>query len=707
MSNSAAYLQTNFFVTGSAQTASNLGVSLAGSQPFTVSAWVQLSALQNPANILYKNGVFSFGVVGRQVFVQITGFPGLWSNGTTNPIIEDQWHYLTCVYTGNSLLLYIDGQLDSQAVVSGTGTDNSNPFLIGSNLQGNLNCVRVYNSALSAPATLEAMFQPDPQQQYAANFDFSRNPPADISGNNLPLTLTQGASVKNVVPGVMLTGNAYCQPIRDAAVNPGGAGNDAYTVQAWVYIENPNVAGATSAIIPSGQSILVNQALDSPSGIALFLSYDSTAQGYRLASLRGNATVAANSLVSNATIPYKRWVNVATTYNPATATLSLYINGTLDVQSANFPAIAPLASPDILIAGAVTQGQPSSAWTLQGYVQSVDVWNICLDAAAIAQWQDGYPVLEPGLIAHYDFGFPLPRDEVDGGPVGLADDALLIPQIAPAVGVTPQPTNMRRQAPTREYAQLPPDQMAAIRAGISFANMPDVDHLLEMAGRQELAVDLARFVPPDMVPRLQARLATEWQRVRRQMRDRPLEMRFLITYHKIAGDHVLIHHTPERSFVVFRAHQDSISDCVMWRIQVIWTVIAGLMSIFGITATLTSKAMTFIQQRILNNQPLMTVILNNLNARTATGVFMVLTALQSFGVLWPLIKIILTTLSWWALGRLLVKILTALFGTAAAVAETIAALVVAVAQLIIVIAQQPPNCPLIPSESQVLLRRAA
>lgn len=706
MANDSSFLQTNFFVTGSAQTASSFSVALNGSQPFTVSAWVQLSSLQSSAQLLVKDGVFAFGVIGHSAFVQIAGFPTLQSNGTTNPITENEWHYITCVFTGSALQLYIDNNFDSQANVSGAGTSNSNPYYLGHNLQGNLNCVRVYNSALTASAILQAMFEPDPQQQYAAYFDFSINPPADTSGNNLPLTLAAGASVQNVVPAIGLTGNAYCQPIRDAVVNPGGAGNDAYTIQSWIYIDNPNVAGASSDIIPAGQSILVNQALDASAGVALYLAYDSSAQGYRLASLRGSVTNNSSSLVSTATLPYKRWVNVATTYDPTTTTLSLYINGALDSQSASFPAITALPSPDILIAGAVVNGQPSSAWTLQGYIQAVDVWNICLPAAAVAQWQNGDPLMEPGLIAHYEFGFPLPRDEVDGGPIGLADDASLAQQVG-APALRGEQVAMRRRAPEPGYRQLPPDQMAAIRASISFRDVPDIDALFAQAMDRDLSRDLGRFVTPDMVPYLRRRIGEEWEKVRRQMKENPLEMRFLITYHKIDGEHVLIHHTPLKSTVVFRAPEDSISDCVMWRIRVIWTVVSGLMSIFGITATLTTKATTFIQQRILNNQPLMQVILNNINARSVTGVFLVLTTLQSFGVLWPLIKIVLTSLSWWALGRLLVKILTSIFGTAAAVAETIASLVIAVAQLIIVLTQQPDNCPLIPSGAQIQLKRAA
>lgn len=695
MALSAAYFETNFFVTGNATTASSLGIPLNGSQPFTVTGWAKFSSLQDASDILIKSGVFRFGVQGHQVYTEITGFPGLWSDGIANPVGQDSWHYLAVVFTGYQLQLYIDGNLDSQAGVSGQGTDNTNPYVIANNLQGKLSSVRVYNSALSAGAVLEAMLQPDPAQAYVADFDFSANPPVDRSGNNLPVTLNGNAKVLRVVPAVGLNTSAYCQPIRDDSVNPGGAGNDAYSIQGWIWLENPAATLGADGIIPVSQAIFVNQALDTPSGIALYLQYDTTANLYRLASLRGATGVAGNILTSQGTVPYNEWVNVATTYDPASTSLSLYINGQLDSTNANFAAIPALATPDILIGGAVLSTQPSCVLTLQGYVQSIDVWSICLSAAQVLQWQDGYPIQEPGISAHYAFGFALPRNEVNGQPIGLADLATMATQTKTAGTGTALPP-IRRYGATQPVAQLPPEIMAELRQGISFANAPNLDELLEAAMQKELSADLHHIVPAELVPKLRSRLAGEWSRVRHLMRERPQDLRFVITYHQIHGDHILIHHTPVRSTVVFRAPLDSLDACTMWRISVIWTIVSGLLSIFGITGALTTKVQQFIQQRIFQNQALMLVM--KLRAPiTAVELFLIMKAMHSYGVLWPLIKVILTSMSWWALGRLLVKIIVKVFGTAVAVAETIASLVVAVAQLIYVMTQQPAGCPFIPA----------
>jgi len=691
--NSASYLETDFFVTGAAQTAASLGTPLDGSQPFTVDAWIRFGSVQDRADALFQDGVFRLGALGLQAYVEIAGFPGLWSDGVANPVEQDTWHYLAAVYDGTQLSLYIDGVLDSQAGVSGQGGTSAQPFILGNNLQGRLASVRVYASALSGPQVKQAMLQPDPQQSYAASFDFTANPPVDRSGNDLPVSLTGNARVRSVVPAVSLVNTAYCQPIRDPTVNPGGNGADAYTIQAWIFVQSPAVGGSTDPLIPAGQAVFVNQALDAAAGVALFLHYDRTVQAYRLASLRGSLSSASNILASNATIPYGQWVNVATTYDPGATSLSLYIGGVLDQSSASFGAIPALATPEILVAGAALATQPASGWTLQGYVQSLDVWSICLSAAQVSQWQNGYPVMEPGLTGHYAFGFGLARNENNGAPVGLADRAAIVPQSQPVVAGQDAPV-VRAFEVVPPYAPLPDEQMAEIRRSLSFAGDDGgaaLDRLLEEAMLRDVGAPLEHLFG-ERAGELKSRLGAEWERVRRLMRESPQELDFSITYHRIGGEHVLVHHTPVGSTVVFRAAVDDVDDCTMWKIQLIWTVTMGLLALFGVKAQLTTPAWQFIEQRILNNPQLMEVVFRNLNDATATGLLYVLQALHNHGVLWPLIKLGLSMLTWWSLGRLLVKILTQVFGGPAAVVDTIASLVMAAAQIVYVVTQRPDGC---------------
>lgn len=692
--------ETSFSNAGSVQTPS-VGVALNGSVPFTITAWVKAQSGNDNGEILSTGASgFNFYVLLQTVVVSIPGFPRLQSDGRTNPVTPGVWHYLACVFDGSTLQLFIDGVLDSQATISGVPQpDTGGNIVMGLRLQGSLNSVRVIAQALSAPAVLEAMFQPDPDQVYAANFDFTLNPPRDTSGHNLPLNLVGAVATLAVSPGAGLLTNAYCQPIHDNDVNPGGGGNDAYSIQAWVWVERPTASLSADGLVPAGQAIFVNQSLNETSGVALYLEFDTTTQTYRVASLRGDITVAANRLLSQSAVPFGEWVNLATTYDPGSNQLSIYINAVLDAQSGSFPAIPAIAESDLLIGGAMISDQPSAAWTLQGFIQSVDVWTRALTQAQVEQWQNDYPVLEDGLAAHYDFSNALTSNENTGNPVGMTTRAVVADQLASGLAASQAVgASERKEVPvSSHYKQLPPEDMAKLRASISFADVPDLEGLLARAKQRELSNDLSLLVPAAMVPNLKARLDAEWTRVSTLIRERPLELGFLITYHIIDGEHVLIHHTPVRSTVVFRASREVIDDCTMWRIRLIFTILMGMLSVFGVTAALTAKATQFIQTRILGNAALMRAIGNIPPSLTAAGLFTIIGSLYSFGVLWALIKIVLTSMGWWALAKLLVKILVKFFGAAIAIAETIVSLVIAVAQVIIVIAKQPANCPLIPS----------
>lgn len=690
----ASYFETDFFVTGGASAPGLSALPLNGSVPFTVDAWIRFGSVQQRADALFQDGIFRIGAIGTQAYVEINGYPALCSDGIANPIQQNAWHYLAAVYDGTNLSLYIDGVLDCQASIAGQGSTGSSPYLLGNNLQGRLAAVRIYASALNGSQISEAMLQPDPQQLYSANFDFTANPPVDQSNNHLPITLTGNAVVRSVVPAASLQNTAYCQPIRDTTVNPGGQGNDAYTIQGWVYIQNPTIGGSTDPLLPANQAILVNQALDAAGGIALLLTYDTSAQAYRLASLRGVLGANGTTLSSNATIAYGEWLNVATTYDPGSGTLSLYINGLLDNSGGNFGALPVQTNPEVLIAGAVVGTQPASSWTLQGYIQSLDVWSICLSAPQIALWQSGYPVMETGLVAHYGFGFSLARNENNGALVGLADRASITPQTQPAgTGAPPPPTRAFAESPP---LQLPDAQMAAIRAGLNFGGVA-LDAELAKAMQRDIQAPLEQLFGSVAAGSLRGRLDQEWRRVRQLMLNNPQALDYSITHHKIDGEHVLIHHTPNRSKVVFRAPQADFDDCMMWRITVIWTVTSGLLSLFGVTGVLWTRATQYIQQQILNNQPLMEVLDANATQGNATCVFAMFQTMQNYGVLWPLIKLGLTMLSWWAVGRLLVWILTKVFGGPAAVLETIARLVVTAAQIVYVLTQRPVSCSLVPT----------
>jgi len=61
------------------------------------------------------------------------------------------WHYISGVYDGRRLLLYVDGKLDSSVNAQGTiSSNNESNLLIGGSWDGLIDDVRIYNRALNA-----------------------------------------------------------------------------------------------------------------------------------------------------------------------------------------------------------------------------------------------------------------------------------------------------------------------------------------------------------------------------------------------------------------------------------------------------------------------------------------------------------------------------------------------------------------------------
>ena len=175
------------------------------------------------------------------------------------------------------------------------------------------------------------------------------------------------------------------QPLSDNDSNPGGAGNDAYSIQAWIWLEWPPGV-LIGAEVPTSQAIFVNQPLEHVGGVALYLQYDVELQRYRLASARGNVHAPGSTLFSAATLPFGEWVNIATTYDPASGTLALYINGELDRACSAFPRISASPQPHVLIARALSAASGAITWPLYGYLHSVDVWKVALTREQLLHW---------------------------------------------------------------------------------------------------------------------------------------------------------------------------------------------------------------------------------------------------------------------------------------------------------------------------------
>lgn len=674
------YYQVTLSAEAYVETASTVGVKLDGSEPFSIDVWIKFSGLGSDSNILSQGSAFAFGISDDQVFVQIAGFSTVDSDPAISAIDTESWHFITVTFDGFAIAIYIDGNLNVRQEISGTPPVSTDAILIGQNVEGRLSSLRVYDQALAEDTVLDSMFGTEVPSGCVANFDFSQYPPVDTSPSHYPLTLKDGAVSTLKAPSVLLQGTAYCQPVRDTSVNPGGGGKDSYTVQAWIWLDG---AALTN-------TVFVNADLEADSGMALYLTYDDASQKFYVNALHGSSRQGGTVLKSQCAVAPMTWTNVATTYDGATSTLTIYIDGKSDI-SGSAPNVATQSEGNCLIGASLKGGQPAGDDTFQGYIAILDVWDIALTAEQIITYLETVAEPESNQTANYNF-LTLPiRNAISGQPVGLIDGAELGNQ---SQNMPPAPATV--VAPAVE--PLAPEVLARFRdearAGFDEFLKSDPDYF-KRALDQDLAPEtMQQVIPPDLFPAHEKRMRAAWTEVARTARAEPFALPSFVTSHEHQGTRYLVWHTPDQSQVVYQAPAVELSDCAWWVISVIKTVVSGFLKYFGVNAWLTDMASEYIDKYILPDLTLMEALRANLAVTTITAgtVFQLVVTLHLYGRLWPLIKMALLSLGWFAFGRLLVWININCFGYPAAAAETIAGMANTATQLTYVMTQKPQGC---------------
>jgi hypothetical protein len=655
----------------SAQTSAAAGGRFTASTPVSVDAWIRFNGLPANTMAISQAGVFAFGSQGPAVYFQFNGLPIVLSDPTQAQIHDDTWHYVCATFDGGMVRLYIDGQFNTGQSCMGLIAANANPVVIGQGVQGLVRRVRIYNTALNAATVLANMYGTPTAGTLAADFDCRVNPPVDLGPSAYPISLQANAAMIKVSPAVSLGTVGFIRPMGEKNINPGGAHVDPYTVQTWVY--------ASSAVNPV-QALFVNSDITLDTGMALLLQYDSTVSAFRVVSQRGSNTAANQTLTSLGTVAVGTWTNVATTFDGAA--LSLYINGVLDSTKACPPITVYSQFSDLLIGAAIAQGIPSGATTLQGYIREVDVWSVALSAADVATYMATPPDINvAGLSAAYTFTNSPARNLVNGHPIGLAEGAVLSGQLGPA------PISQSRaleDAPLPEMG-LDPERMAAIRAGLNFA---DLHQRHRMDFDDAMASDIAAFDDA----KDKALIESAWTEARRKLAEEPTALPFLVTEHKIDGERLIIVHRPSGSYVAYRAAAGDIDDCTMWKVRLVFTAVGGIIdAITGVGSTLGDKAIVMIG-RVLTIPRVATQMASGAKM-TAAGIFVMLSATYTMGLLRPLI-LVLIDVGFWTLVRVVANLLAvaAGFGTA----RIFASLAATVVTFIKVYLEKPASCDPLP-----------
>jgi hypothetical protein len=656
-----------------AQTAANLGVPLDGSMPFTVDAWGRFNGLPAQTQLLAQPGVFSFGSVGESVAFGFAGGPTVLSDPNASALEDDTWHYVCASFDGAQVRLYIDGQFNVQQGLAPATQPSPVPILLGPGFQGLLRCVRLYNRALPAETIASNMFgTPDPAT-IAACFDFSKLPPVDTGPSQYPIALKSNAQMLGVSPAVTLAATGYAQPIRDESINPGGAQVDPYTVQSWIYLNSTS---------NHRQAIFVNSDLESDSGMALLLEWDDTTKGFKLVAQRGSLD--ASRLVSQADVPMNSWVNVATTFDGTTA--SVYINGQPSGPVAAPPITIYRQQSSLLIGAALSQGIPTGATSLQGYIRGVDVWRRALSAAEIITYMINAPAADdPDVAAVYQFTSKPARNAVNGHPIGLADGAVLSGQLGPASASEPEHV---AHAP---FEALDAGTVAKLASEVNFAE------LFKEHGRVFRA---ARDTEVKSAPkRVRAHVEKAWDTMLAGMAN-GIAPAFSVTDHLLGDERIFIAHLRDGPRVVYRAPAAQTPECVAWQVRLVFIIVGGLlMAIAGVNSNLTNQAVAYITRILQRPQ---------VAAKLALGTFVTARALlEFFGVLYDAgvlrqLLMMIVDLGVWALLRMIARMV--LIACGVGWVDVIASLAATVGAFIVAYVQRPASCDPIPQVSLAAIK---
>lgn len=669
--NDASYDVLDLEAHAYAQTAPDLGIPLDGSVPFSVDAWVRLDGLCAGASILSKDGVFDFGISGDALTLAIAGYPPVQSNPKQGALDHLEWHYVTATYANGQVRLYIDGKFNVLQGISGSGSSNQNPFLIGRGLQAHVSSVRVYDVAIVPDAVMSNMFEAPAAGTIVADFDFSQTPPVDSGPRHLPIALESGARMTRSTPALSLRDTAFAEPLSEEEIDPGGDQVDPYSVQAWVYVEDGDCPE---------QAVLVNSDLESDTGMALCLVYDDAAEGFRVASLRGSV-FAEDLLFSTALVQPGTWTNVATTFDGTT--LTVYVDGEAAGSQQFGPIPLSSAGGRLLVGAALSEEQPFGVMTLQGYVSRLEIWDVALSAAQVAEYMGAMPDMgAAGLQACYDFTTSRARNMLDAHPVGLADGAELAEQAQAATAAGPSPTTWEQPEWPEE---LDEETIRSLRDSIDF------DELLR-GGDLEAAMeaDVAAFAGSAEDQEL---VRDAWRETIEQLRDDPASARFLVTSHVVDGEHVVLCHRRGRTHVAFRIGVGEIDDCTLWKVKLVFIVVAGVLdALFGLTTRLSDGAIAYIGNIL--RQPRVSVLLGSGRAMTARGIFALASALFLYGFFKELLKMIVE-IGFWALLRVAFKLALKLAGIGAA--DVIASLASTAAIFIAEYLAKPASCEPLPT----------
>lgn len=628
------------------------GVQMDGTHAFTLEAWVRLNGMGANISILKKKGVIEFGISHGKLFLCMGDDTPFYSSEDVK-VVSARWNHVAMAYDGYILRFYINGEQCGKISTELYAQEVKSEYLIGSNLDGYMRLLRVYDTCLDGGMIKTCLFDVPEGVKPCADLDFTCNPPVDRSNPSRSITFEGRSRMIMLEPGLFLQSTAYAEPSQTDGINPGGRQIDPYTLQASIYVTGTQAR----------QTIFVNGNHDMDAGIGMYLRYEPDDGGYRLCTLRGADVSAANKVVSKAIIPTDTWVNVATVYDGQS--VRVYIDGKVDNTEDNVgPILMPLNKGSLLIGGMLESGRPTGTNTLQGYIRDIAVWDRALQDSEVEAYAGEIPDIDaPGLVELFDFTNEPFRGAKIGIPVALYDNACFKERITDATTAISEPPRKLRNKIKADSTQILKERQKLDIAALEKSVLSLCT--AEMAGSMEELTHALGIKPgDDDMRKIAGRLKI--------ITEEGYDMLLSVTHYMEGTDYVVVAHYRSGSEAVARYAVNEIDDCVLRIIEMLFLLIGGaITALFGLRVALSQKASDFILREIIPLAMTQALIGKGTDFK-GSDVYELGHTLYNRGLLKPLVRL-LVELGFWSMIRFLAKIVLTFMGIGWA--DTIASLI--------------------------------
>ena len=361
------------------------------------------------------------------------------------------------------------------------------------------------------------------------------------------------------------------------------------------------------------------------------------------------------------------------------------------------------AATDTLIGASNANGSIGAFF--EGQIQNCRFWNTSLSQNYIRQWLFNQPISDPNLVAGFDFSVIPPVDTVGASAIALNGGAVVLVQSIPFEPASLAATVGRISGAQASYLTqseeipLPPPSGSSTSASKMQRDIWSDDRIEE--NWNVIVAALPGRFSKKQTARLRQKFEANFKEARRAFHENPKLMQPISEEVK-DGLTRLTYHSPNGDFLIYEGK--TISDCQKWWLGFIFILIVGFVNIvfqLNTGRTFTGAMTTRIYNLIMRNGRVLAAITELIlvadsganQSQIAVAALGVWGSMFNASLIWPILKIVFSSLTWFAIAQAITRVVVWITGAEVAVAATLANVIVWVAQISYQLTSYTSSCP--------------